>query len=310
MLREDTESCVIDPSVQSTGLRDVELPGCTHLGLNGLAKTRIVGIPFQLGTTSYIYPADVLPNVERLAGLVDDIELVFYEVTALSPLPDAETLAALHAIGVAHDMSFTVHLPLNLSLASGDLIIREGSLELAKRVIAAARVLDPWGYIIHVEHGAVWPGSWDQWERLAGAALSQLVQYVGDGALLCLENTESVPPELVFAVAKRLRTSVCLDAGHLFKTARNPLPYLEQVFPRVRVVHLHGWDGKNDHRSLDVMADRELRSVVEWLYRSAYAGVVTLEVFNEWDWLSSIACLAQLLETEVSDGTDEWDGTR
>ena len=31
-------------------------------------------LPFRLGTTSYILPADILPNVEYLAGRVEDID--------------------------------------------------------------------------------------------------------------------------------------------------------------------------------------------------------------------------------------------
>jgi len=301
------ENRIRELSPRGTDLLDVQATAWLVPAENGPSVGNRLQLPFRLGTTSYIYPADVLPNVERLAGRVEDIELVFYEVNALSPLPDADTLAAVRAIGDAHEMSFTVHLPLELALASGDLIIRESSLELAKRVIAAARVLDPWGYIVHVEHGDVWPGSWDRWERLAGAALSQLVQYVGDGELLCLENTENVPPEMVFAVARRLRTSVCLDVGHLFKTRRNPLHDLERVFPQMRIVHLHGWDGTHDHRSLDVMPAGELLPVAERLRRSEFAGVVTLEVFSEDDWLSSLGCLQQMLELGSSDGTNTRD---
>ena len=36
--------------------------------------------PFRIGTTSYIIPADILPNVVYLAGKVDDVELVLFEV--------------------------------------------------------------------------------------------------------------------------------------------------------------------------------------------------------------------------------------
>ena len=36
-------------------------------------------LPFRLGTTSYIIPADILPNVRYLADKVDDIELVLFE---------------------------------------------------------------------------------------------------------------------------------------------------------------------------------------------------------------------------------------
>jgi len=36
--------------------------------------------PFRLGTTSYVIPADILANVRHLAGKVQDVELVLFEV--------------------------------------------------------------------------------------------------------------------------------------------------------------------------------------------------------------------------------------
>src|ERR1035437_7731078 len=34
---------------------------------------------FRLGVPSYVYPADILPNVKALAPYVDDVELVLFE---------------------------------------------------------------------------------------------------------------------------------------------------------------------------------------------------------------------------------------
>ena len=45
---------------------------------------------FRIGATSYIIPADILPNVEYLAPQVDDVELVLFETDEYgSNLPDA-----------------------------------------------------------------------------------------------------------------------------------------------------------------------------------------------------------------------------
>lgn len=40
--------------------------------------------PFRLGVPSYVYPADILPNVETLAPYVDDIELVLFESSGVN----------------------------------------------------------------------------------------------------------------------------------------------------------------------------------------------------------------------------------
>jgi len=247
--------------------------------------------PFRMGTTSYIYPADVLPNVERLVHWVDDIEIVFFEITPQCPLPDAGTLDALREQGRTHDTSYTVHLPLDLALASADVQMREDSVDLARRVIRVARTLDPWGCVIHVEHRESWPGSWTKWQRLAEASLRRLMEDIEEPERLCVENIESVPPEEVFSLADRLGLGICLDVGHLFKVGLDPMPYLDGRLSQSRIVHLHGWDGERDHRSLSVVPVADLMSVIQRLFQSSYYGVVTLEVFNEEDLLSSWECL-------------------
>ena len=37
-------------------------------------------LPFRIGTTSYIIPDDILPNVRFLAGRVKDVELVLFDI--------------------------------------------------------------------------------------------------------------------------------------------------------------------------------------------------------------------------------------
>src|SRR5512138_1637445 len=73
--------------------------------------------PFRLGTTSYIIPADILPNARYLAGKVRDIELILFEVDdGPNNLPSPEVIDELTHIAQQHDMTYTVHLPLDLKL--------------------------------------------------------------------------------------------------------------------------------------------------------------------------------------------------
>jgi hypothetical protein len=52
--------------------------------------------PFRTGATSYIIPAELLPNVNFLAGKVDDIELVLFESDEITNLPETATVKALN----------------------------------------------------------------------------------------------------------------------------------------------------------------------------------------------------------------------
>src|SRR5512139_1339394 len=52
--------------------------------------------PFRLGTTSYVIPADILPNARYLAGKVRDIELILFEVDdGPNNLPSPEVIEEL-----------------------------------------------------------------------------------------------------------------------------------------------------------------------------------------------------------------------
>jgi len=112
---------------------------------------------FRLGSTSYVYPADILPNVRRLAGIVDDVELVLFEVDEQSNFPDAETIAELQQLASLHGMSYTVHLPLDLRLGTSRQEERLISIEKALKVMRATRALEPSetsrGRLTHLRRG-------------------------------------------------------------------------------------------------------------------------------------------------------------
>ena len=111
--------------------------------------------PFRLGTTSYIIPDDILPNARYLAGKVRDIELILFEVDdGPNNLPSPEVIDELSKIAKSNDMTYTVHLPLDLKLGE-DGSERDQSLVKAKRVIDCTRGLDPWAYVLHLDGKAV-----------------------------------------------------------------------------------------------------------------------------------------------------------
>ena len=173
----------------------------------------------------------------------------------------------------------------------------ERSVELAQRVIRTTSSLDPWGYVVHVAHGEMWPGSWAAWQRHGEASLRKLIQGGADPLRLCVENMETIPPEQSLSLASRVGTSTCLDVGHLWRAGRDPVFYLNERFARARIVHLHGWDGHRDHCSLKATPLRQIRPLIERLCDPDFGGLVTLEVFNEEDLLSSWERLAELVQT-------------
>jgi hypothetical protein len=76
-----------------------------------------MNFPFRLGTTSYIIPAGILPNVHYLADRVQDVELILFDLDGgPSNLPTPDQTAELRQVAAHKHLTYTVHLPLDLRM--------------------------------------------------------------------------------------------------------------------------------------------------------------------------------------------------
>jgi len=260
--------------------------------------------PFRLGTTSYIIPADILPNARYLAGKVRDIELILFEVDdGPNNLPSPEVIDELVQIAGEHDLTYTVHLPLDLKLGEDgserdqSLVHRTASLVKAERVIACTRRLDPWAYVLHLDGKSVRTSTdlelIKRWQAQSVRALEIVSAWAGGAEKLAVENLETYPLDFIQPVLDRIPVSRCVDIGHLWLDGHDPLPYLRSAMPRTRVIHIHGV-AERDHRSLAFMPPEKVLQVWDELIRLKYAGVLTLEIFSEADFTSSLEVIETL----------------
>lgn len=253
--------------------------------------------PFRLGTTSYILPDDILPNVRYLAGKVRDIELILFEVDdGPNNLPSDEVIDELLHIAQQHDMTYTVHLPLDLKLGE-DGSDRDQSLIKAKRVIDCTRGLDPWAYVLHLDGRSVRTSTHRplirRWQDHSVRALEIVSEWAGSTEKLAVENLETYPLDFIQPVLDRIPVNRCVDIGHLWLDGHDPIPYLQAALPRTRVVHVHG-TAERDHRSLAFMPQEKVCDVWNELVHSNYEGVLTLEIFSEEDFVSSLDVLEKI----------------
>jgi sugar phosphate isomerase/epimerase len=253
--------------------------------------------PFRLGTSSYIIPADILPNAHYLAGKVKDIELILFEVDdGPNNLPTPDVIKELAQIAHEQDLTYTVHLPLDLKL-SDDGSERDISLAKAKRVIECTRGLNPWAYVLHLDGRSVRTSNdaalIARWQDHSVRALEIVSEWAGGAEKLAVENLETYPLDFIQPVLDRAPVSRCVDIGHLWLDDHDPIPYLQAALPRTRVIHIHGI-AERDHRSLAFMPQEKVRAVWDELVRLKYAGVLTLEIFSEEDFLSSMQVIEKL----------------
>jgi sugar phosphate isomerase/epimerase len=254
--------------------------------------------PFRLGTTSYIVPDEIIPNVRYLSDKVEDIELVLFESDEFSNLPSPEEIRVLAGIAGEHGLTYSIHLPLDVYLGHNDRAERLRSVGKCLRVIDLVRELPRSAWVMHFEAGAgidinAFPGA-EQQRFADNLRESSTMLLEGSGeppADFCTENL-NYPFDIVWPVVEESGFSVTLDVGHLefygFPTAE----YLRRYLPMIRVLHMHGTTEGKDHNSLAFMNPDALDLVLSAL--AADAGrerVFTLEIFSEPDLLSSIKAL-------------------
>ncbi len=239
--------------------------------------------PFRLGTTSYVIPADLEVNVAFLADRVDDIELVLFESHEISNLPDAATLRALKETAERHDLTYTIHLPLDAWMGHADAAVRRQSVDKCLRVIEHTAPLAPFAYIVHFHgdrRGESPSPEMMRWQEGHRRAVERLIQVVPPECL-CVETLD-YPYKLIEDIVIDYQLSVCLDIGHQLLYGVAPEDYIDRYLPRTRVLHLHGVEEGHDHRSLAYLPDGLLTALVNRLGEGPEkTRVLTLEIFDE-----------------------------
>ncbi|MEA4813057.1 MAG: cobamide remodeling phosphodiesterase CbiR [Anaerolineaceae bacterium] len=253
---------------------------------------------FRVGTTSYILPAEILPNVRFLANKIEDVELVLFEVDdGPSNLLSLKESQELQQIASEHGLTYTVHLPLNLHLSDQE-DLQDASLQKAKKAIDCTKALNPWAYVLHLDGKQVLenPSAKPRWLTQTLKALSLVAGWAGGPQLLAVENLENYPLDFLDEVFQQSGVSCCIDIGHLWLEGHDPVAFLEKNLKRARVLHLHGI-AVRDHQSLAHVPAAELNRVLDCIQCSGFEGVMTLEVFSREDFMSSMEHLKHVLDT-------------
>jgi len=259
-------------------------------------------LPFRLGTTSYIIPDDIIPNVRHLSGRLDDVELVLFETDEFSNMPSPEEVLELARLAGDAGLSYTVHLPLDTALGSADETERISSVAKCRRVMKRMAPVAPFAWILHLHgdrRGDPPTDELDRWMEQNRRSLKELL-YTGDvnPKKVCVETLD-YNFDLVAGLVEAFDLSVCLDIGHLLVRDRNVATHLDRWLDRARVFHVHGVDADGtDHTSLEHLPGGLLENLSGRLAQLPLDDerVVTLEVFGEDDFERSMAVVWKRLQ--------------
>jgi sugar phosphate isomerase/epimerase len=266
------------------------------MNTNGSLKNKF---PFRLGTTSYIIPSEILPNVRYLADKIDDIELVLFESDEISNIPDDKTVKQLCALADEHKLTYTVHLPLDAYLGSSDENIRQTSVLKCLKIIDRMDAVKPFSYVVHFHgdrRGNSPSSDMNRWLDQHRRSIAELLIFVPP-RMLAVETLD-YPYDLIESIVMEFDLATCIDIGHILICNHQLEKYIEKYLPRTSVIHLHGVCDRKDHVDISHIDPETLRILMETFCAPANEAqrVLTLEIFNEPDFCKSIEILRKFIK--------------
>jgi len=208
--------------------------------------------PFRIGTTSFIYPAGYAQNVAMLGPFLDEIELLFYESVHENSLPSADEIQELKNLADGLNLSFNIHLPIDIFLGDPNPSVRMHGVDTLKRIFERTRPLSPTTNTLHLvqRENISREDSFKKWHDSIRWSMERLIGKDIHGRDLSVENL-FYPFDMVEAVIHEFHLSVCLDIGHLVMVDADIEKAFDSWPEKTAIVHLHGVKNQQDHLAFD-----------------------------------------------------------
>lgn len=259
--------------------------------------------PFRVGCTSYVFPDEIIPNVQAMASMVDDIELVLFETEEKANFPSPDQIKILKDLADEHALTYTVHFPIDKNPCSADTKERAYLLDQIERLLEITVSLNPFGYLLHLDT----PGRNDEdpegvWYTRASAFAAKVAAVCSDKAIqsrICVENL-SYPIDWLDPIVEENGFSRCIDFGPMWLNRHEWHNATLQRLSQTRILHFHGVTPEKEHQPLDqgdVTRHQELLSILE---EQQYQNVLTLEVFGRTATFASMKAFSDLWQKRHS----------
>ncbi len=249
--------------------------------------------PFKLSTTSYIYPDHIIPNVTMLAPFLDEIELVLFESKSQDNYPDDAQIKGLMNFCLRQDITFNVHLPIDIFLGDENEEVRTKGTSIVKRVTERTFGLNPSVYILHFDlrnSNGQEETDIEAWRRRLLRSVEEMAQNGVELNRMAIE-TLGYPFEWIEDIIEESGFSICLDIGHILIHGQDLRLYLNKYLPKASIIHLHGFQKGIDHLGIDQLSESALEMIFTHLHD--YHGIVSLEVFSIEDLKRSLVTLEE-----------------
>lgn len=247
--------------------------------------------PFRLSAPSFIYPADYVTNVRLLGPYLDEIELLLFE-SRRDALPSKVEVAALAALADDLNLTYNVHLPLDLDLGTDQPETRGDSIHQLAAIIDRVRPLSPTTYTLHLPFQEKRPSDTAllAWQARTTESVSRLLSLAAVAPQAISLETLDFDPHWLTPLVRRLSLSVCVDVGHVIRFGFDLQGLLDHFADRITILHLHGVIDGQDHLALQPPMGGTMTH-----YLKGFNGAVSLEVFSFDRLQASLECLAETM---------------
>jgi len=257
--------------------------------VSGIESTDFILLPrlFRLGTTSFIVPDHIIPNVIKLGPFFDEIELLVFESDPPDVLPSEEDVKTLLSLSRDLNLTYNIHLPTDVSLSDESAQKRQVAADTLLSIIDRFAPLNPSTYTLHLDmpqdirQDMENKKKMEAWVNTTRNGLNALLSGIDDPGIISIETLD-YPFRYVEPLINEFHLSVCVDVGHQIRYGHDLLQTFNSHKSRSPIIHLHGVDcsgvKKRDHKALDALSEDEIRKIRKVL--ETFKGVVSLEVFD------------------------------
>ncbi len=233
--------------------------------------------PFRLGTTSFIYPADYVTNVRRLAPRLDEIELLLFES---DHLPSYHEISELLTLAQDQDTTFNVHLPMDISMGDPSERRRAKSVGDIARAIERVAPLAPTTHTLHLTCNgrSMDSESVHAWQNRSTESTAKLLQVAQIPSRNISVETLDFAPQWLAPIVSDLDLAVCVDVGHVIRYGYDLPTVLRLYADRITIIHLHGVNQGQDHHAIVHLEPDIQRLLARFLIN--FSGSLSIEVFS------------------------------
>jgi sugar phosphate isomerase/epimerase len=252
-----------------------------------LSKSYKGVFPFNIGTTSFIYPDDYVPNVKMLGSYLENIELLLFESQHTDALPSKQVIGELAGLAKEFNLTYNVHLPTDISISSRDPQQQRIAVETIIRVAERVEPLNPTTLTLHVPYNetASDADGIKSWQERVINNLEQILAGGTPGQLISIENLD-YPFEILDPIIWDLDLTICLDYGHLILQGDDIDTFLKTYSAKTAIIHLYGVAENHFHMALDRLPEKLLAPLMGLL--ANFKGPVSMEVFSYADLNASL----------------------